>query len=93
VSLLLPSSITLPQAGQVLEQLRAAMRAQAQGPLLVDASALQALDSSALAVLLQCRREARASSRDLQISGAPDKLLKLMQLYGVSEILPQRPFM
>ena len=55
--------------------------------VVMDASALQTLDSAALAVLLQCRRLALQSGRTFQITGAAPKLRQLAQLYGVDSLL------
>ena len=59
--------------------------------LIVDASALRAVDSAAVAVLLECRRMARGWSKGFEIQGAPAKLRELAQLYGVEELLPLGP--
>ena len=63
--------------------------AQAAGaqPWRLDASALTDFDSSALAVLLECRRLADAAGRTVQICDAPAKLGQLARLYGLDELL------
>jgi phospholipid transport system transporter-binding protein len=48
---------------------------------------LSDFDSSALAVLLGCRREAESLSKTLKFKQFPAKLRELAQLYGVSELL------
>ncbi len=53
----------------------------------VDASALQHFDSSALAVLLECRRLADAQGRKIRVCNAPAKLGQLARLYGIDELL------
>lgn len=53
--------------------------------MLVDASAL-AFDSSALAVLLECRRECLQDSRAAVRGLSPRR--ELAQLYGVLALLP-----
>jgi phospholipid transport system transporter-binding protein len=53
----------------------------------VDAAGLRQFDSSALAVLLECRRLAEKSGRSFQLSGAPPRLSQLARLYGVAELL------
>lgn len=55
--------------------------------VLLDASALQEFDSSALAVLLACRREAQTLGRSLQVQGLSGRLQELATLYGVLELL------
>ena len=74
----LPATLTLDQAAALSD----ALSAEPVGT--VDASALGAFDSSALALLLQARR------RGFQVQGAPPKLRQLAQLYGVEELLGLR---
>jgi len=54
----------------------------------VDASALQQFDSSALAILLECRRQALAEGKTFAVLGAPSRLLQLADVYGVAELIP-----
>jgi len=53
----------------------------------LDASGLQAFDSSALAVLLTLRRRAQAQGGVLQVQGMPERLQGLAALYGVADLL------
>ena len=88
-SIALPERLTIADASATLAQLSQQLAASAQGaeaPVL-DASALQQLDTSALAVLLACQRQAVALGRPLRVVGAPAKLLQLAQLYGVESLL------
>ncbi|MFM7026528.1 MAG: lipid asymmetry maintenance protein MlaB [Limnohabitans sp.] len=55
--------------------------------VLLDASDLERFDSSALAVILACRREALALGRTLQVQGLPERLCELASLYGVLQWL------
>ena len=55
----------------------------------VDASALVAFDSSALAVLLGLRRVVLAQGGALHITGMTARLRELASLYGVLDLLPQ----
>lgn len=82
----LPDTLTLGEARATLAQLQAAM-AEDPTPVL-DASGLKNLDSSAVAVLLDCQRTATAAGKRLTMAGAPAKLLELAQLYGVDALLP-----
>jgi phospholipid transport system transporter-binding protein len=59
--------------------------------LTVDAAGLQQFDSSALAVLLECRRLAEKSGRSFQLRNAPARLSQLARLYGVGELLGFTP--
>ncbi len=60
-----------------------------QGAAVVaDAAALTQFDSSALAVLLACRREALAAGKTFSVQGLPARLRQLAGLYGVAELIP-----
>ena len=87
----LPDRLTHREAPEAVRQLSDALRSQAGGdaskPLLIDASALQHFDSSALAVLLECRRMAEATGRVVQVVDAPPKLAQLASLYGLDDVL------
>jgi len=85
----LPEILTHAQAGQCRSQLLQAMHATQDRVLLLDASGLRQFDSSALAVLLSCRREALALSLQLQLQGLPERLRELASLYGVQTWLQQ----
>jgi len=86
--LVLPAEITHRQASATLGMLLQGLRAY-QGPqLVVDAGTLQAFDSSALAVLLECRREALAERKTFAVRGLPTALAGMAALYGVAELLP-----
>jgi phospholipid transport system transporter-binding protein len=62
-------------------------QASACEQVLIDASALEKFDSSALAVLLQCRRDSVASGKSFEVTGLPHQLRELANLYGISELL------
>ena len=86
--LVLPSELTHRKASATLGMLLQALRGD-QGPqLVVDAAALQVFDSSALAVLLECRREALAERKAFAVKGLPAALAGMAALYGVAELLP-----
>ena len=89
----LPVELTHRQARQALNALQAQLRSssKASAPTsgwVVDASALQVFDSSALAVLLECRRSALAAQQTVAVRGLPSALAGLAALYGVAELLP-----
>lgn len=84
-SIALPAVLTMGEARATLEQLQQAIAADA-APVL-DASALRTLDSAAVAVLLECRRLARAAGKPLQLVGAPARLADLARLYGVEALI------
>lgn len=59
-----------------------------QGPQVVlDASAMLKFDSSALAVLLQCRREALRMGKSFVVQGISLRLRELAALYGIAGLL------
>jgi phospholipid transport system transporter-binding protein len=85
----LPATLTLEQAAATSRALDAAAASDdaGSGPLTVDASALTAFDTSAIAVLMQARRAALAAGRGFEIAAPPPKLVQLAALYGVAELL------
>ena len=82
----LPEHATIEQAAGLALTLPAAV-AEGSGVLHVDASAVQACDSSTIALLLQAHRLAQAAGRGIEVSGAPAKLVQLATLYGVEDLL------
>jgi phospholipid transport system transporter-binding protein len=69
-----------------LEQLAAA-DSVSTSELQVDASSLEHFDSSALAVLLELRRQAQARGHSFRLKGMSARLSELARLYGVDELL------
>jgi phospholipid transport system transporter-binding protein len=86
--LLLPATITLRESRDTLRLLSQALQGEQQdGEVVVDASPLQQFDTSALAVLLECRRLAQAWGRAFSVRNPPEKLSALAKLYGVGDLL------
>ena len=56
--------------------------------LLVDFSKVEAVDSAAVSMLLCWTRAAQVQKRNLRVTGLPEDLLSLANLYGVADILP-----
>lgn len=83
----LPASLTLRDAQAVLESLRQSFAGQSGDVWQIDASPVVQLDTSALAVLLECSRMAAATKRKLQIVNAPPRMSDLAHLYGVDGLL------
>ena len=84
----LPATLTLPSARRTTQALTQALAAlPAGGTFSVDAADLAELDTSALAVLLQARRDAQARGLVWQLQSAPPKLRQLAALYGVEALL------
>ena len=56
--------------------------------LLVDLSGVEAVDSSAVSMLLGWTRAAQKQGRNLRVKNMPADLTSLAHLYGVAEMLP-----
>lgn len=89
--LVLPAELTLQQATACLAMLLQGLRAGTQPQVVVDASALVQFDSSAIAVLLACRRESLAAGKTFVVRGLSPKLAQLAALYGVSALMVEAP--
>ena len=83
----LPLELTHARARDWLKSLIIALRQESKGQITVDASRLTRFDSSALAVLLACRREALSKNKTFVVSHMPDQLRQLARVYGVSDLL------
>ena len=85
----LPAVLTQAQAQSVTDALVKALLANlTQGAqAVVDASALTQFDSSALAVVLACRRAVLAQGASLHVQGLPERAQALARVYGVSDLL------
>ena len=81
----LPQRLTISEARATLAEVQPQLQV-ADDPV-IDASALVELDTSAVALLLDCRRQANSRGKQLRVTGAPPKLAQLAQLYGVRELL------
>ncbi len=84
--LLLPKVLTQAHASAFLAAQLPALRAE-DGVVQADASALQQFDSSALAVLLEIRRETLALGKRFEVLGMPVRLAELAGLYGIADLL------
>jgi phospholipid transport system transporter-binding protein len=85
--LTLPAQLTLRDARVTLAELAPAIAAAPAGVIALDASALTHIDSSALAVLLACRRAAESRKSRFEVHHAPARLVELARLYGVQDLL------
>ncbi|MBT9467370.1 MAG: STAS domain-containing protein [Hydrogenophaga sp.] len=83
----LPAQVTLAEAGKTLMELKLALAQQSGPVVMLDAASLRVFDSSAVAVLLELRRQLRAEGKTLQVSHWPTRLEDLMGLYGVGDLL------
>ena len=82
----LPVVVTHAQALDTARLLAAKVTSDA-ADVVLDASALTQFDSSALAVMLQCRREALAQGKEFAVHGLTPHLAGLAALYGVEDLL------
>jgi phospholipid transport system transporter-binding protein len=89
----LPASLTIADLGLPGAELRTvdALLGEGSGAVTVDASPLANFDSSAIALLLEARRHARAVGRDFAVHGVPAAMVDLAALYGVAELLGLEP--
>jgi phospholipid transport system transporter-binding protein len=84
----LPATLTMSDVTAELARLDGALAAAPVGAALrIDASKLQQFDTSALALLMQARRQAKAQGRPVELRGQPPRLVELARLYGVAELL------
>jgi phospholipid transport system transporter-binding protein len=84
--LTLPAKLTHDNADALVGTLKSQIAAQ-PGVVVVGAGQLNEFDSSALAVLLDCRRAAMAAGRAFAVDQLPRKLMQLASLYGVAQLL------
>lgn len=85
--LVVPTQLTHADAAACSRMLAQALRNESQQQAVVDAKPLQVFDSSALAVLLECRREALALGKTFAVANMPPRLRDLAGVYGVTELL------
>ena len=76
--------ITMDNVVSLLEQGRDQLAA---APATIDLSGVTEVDSSALSLLLEWRRDAARSGRSVRFEGLPRNLQSLAELYGVTELL------
>ena len=86
--LVLPPELTHRQASACLRMLMQGLRVHRDSAVVVDARALAVFDTSALAVLLECRREALSVRKTFAVQGLPPALMGMAGLYGVADLLP-----
>jgi len=86
--LVLPATLTHREASACLRMLEQSLKKVTAPQVVVDASALTAFDTSALAVLLECRREALGEHKTFAVKDLPQALVGMSKLYGVDGLLP-----
>ena len=89
--LALPEQLRHEEAPTWISRLEATIAAQRRSPngapALIDCSALDRFDSSAVVVLLGALRCAQAAGVPITLKNLPHKLLKLASLYGADGLL------
>ena len=68
-----------------------AARTDLPNRLTIDFASIGAVDSSAVALLLEWRRQAAARGKTLEFVNLPPNLLALAELYGVAELIQPNP--
>jgi phospholipid transport system transporter-binding protein len=77
--------LTIENIAGVLEESERLFTAR---DLIIDLAAVTDVDSSAVSLLLQWQRAARAGSRTISYVNLPRNLKSLAALYGVAELIP-----
>lgn len=83
----LSGPVTLDNVRAVLEE---GNRLFTEGAVTLDLSGVTDVDSTAVSLLLEWRREALRGKRAIEYVNYPDNLKSLIELYGVSELLAVR---
>ncbi len=83
---LLPAVLTHELAAQLEREIKSQVLAQ-PADVVVDAAALQEFDSSALALLLACRREAMSAGKSFSVRSLPARVEQLAGLYGIAGLI------
>ena len=83
----LPATVTIAEATDAMRALAQSAPREPGAELTLDASALVRFDTSALAVLLECKRIAQAGGKRFALVHAPARLVDLARLYGLAELL------
>jgi anti-anti-sigma factor len=64
---------------------------RAGDPVVLDLAAVRFVDSSGVAVLLQCRRSCTGAGVELRLRAVPEQPRRLFALLGLTEILRPEP--
>ena len=86
--LLVDGPVTIGTVTALLEQSRALL---APGVAVLDFKGVTEVDSAAVALALECLREARRRKLALSLANLPEAMQNLAQLYAVSELLQADP--
>ena len=80
----LGGDLTLETVPAMLEKIKPLIRS---GVDTLDLTNIKGVDSSALGLVLACKREAVAQQKTLKLTGLPNSLTSLASLYGVADQL------
>ena len=83
----LPAVLTHDAVASFARGIAASIAAESQAVIL-DVSGMTDFDSSALALMLECRRTALQNGKSFAVKGAPARMQQLATLYGVAELIP-----
>ena len=85
----LPAVLVQNTAQAVANELAGVLAASTPqgGEAVLDASALAQFDSSALAVILACRRAVQTRGAQLHIIGLPERAQALAKVYGLADLI------
>ena len=86
--LLLQGPVTIATVSALLAQVRTLL---APGAAVLDFAEVSEVDSAAVALALECLREARRRQLPLSLANLPEAMQHLAELYAVSELLQARP--
>lgn len=86
--LLVQGPVTIGTVSALLAQARTLL---AQGAAVLDFGGATEVDSAALALALECLREARRRQLPLSLANLPGAMQNLAELYAVSELLQADP--
>ena len=84
----LPAELTQEQASACLQTMVQGMSCESGPQVVVSGAALQRFDSSALADLLELRRQCQSLGKQFTVIRLPKQLLDLAGLYGIAQLLP-----
>jgi len=86
--LMLQGPVTIATVSALLAQARALL---APGAAVLDFEGVTEVDSAAVALALECLREARRRKLALSLANLPEAMQHLAELYAVSELLQAGP--
>ena len=86
--LLVQGPVTIATVSALLVEARVLL---AQGVAVLDFEGATEVDSAALALALECLREARRRKLALSLANLPEAMQHLAELYAVSELLQAEP--